>query len=79
MHVRVKLFANLRSPVVDASPGIPFETELPEGVTLSDLTDCLRLPAEQVRVVFVNGRARPMDWVLQPDDQVGVFPPIGGG
>ena len=79
MRVRVKLFANLHSPVVEAGPGVPFETELPEGVTLSGLADCLRLPAEQVRVVFVNGRARPMDWVLQPDDQVGVFPPIGGG
>jgi len=79
MRVVTKLFASLHSPKVQAGPGIPFDVQLPEGVTLADLVALLRLPPEQVRVTFVNGRARPLDWVLQPEDQVGIFPPIGGG
>jgi molybdopterin converting factor small subunit len=30
-------------------------------------------------VFFVNGRARPMDWRLEPDDDVGIFPLVAGG
>jgi molybdopterin converting factor small subunit len=79
MRVDVRLFAGLRSPVEDASPGISFGVDLGIGATLSDLVGYLRLPAEQVRMTFVNGRSRPLDWALQPQDQVGIFPPIGGG
>ena len=32
-----------------------------------------------VKVFFVNGRARPMDWPLKPDDDVGIFPLVAGG
>jgi len=39
----------------------------------------LNLPREEVKVAFVNGRTRPLDWPLQPEDEVGIFPPIGGG
>jgi molybdopterin converting factor small subunit len=39
----------------------------------------LGLPDDVVRVVFVNGRARPRDWALSDGDELGIFPPIGGG
>jgi len=32
-----------------------------------------------VKLFFVNGRARPMDWFLEPGDDVGIFPLIAGG
>ncbi len=79
MRVRVKLFATLRRYAPGEAAGVPFEADLPEGATMADLFKHLDLPAEEVRVAFVNGRARPEDWRLAPGDEVGIFPPIGGG
>lgn len=79
MKVRVKLFATLSRYAVGVQPGTAWEVELPEGATLQDLIDHLRIPSEEARVAFVNGLSRSMDWVLQPGDEVGVFPPIAGG
>ncbi len=79
MLVQVKLFATLGRHLADAPPGTPFNTELRDGATVRDLVDALGLPPAEVRVVFVNGRARPMDHVLEHGDEVGIFPPVGGG
>ena len=79
MRVRVKLFATLKRHYEDAELRIPFEVELPAGAAVVDLVSRLNLPRAQVKVVFVNGRARPMDWPLETDDEVGIFPPVGGG
>jgi molybdopterin converting factor small subunit len=32
-----------------------------------------------VKVFFVNGRARSIDWPLEADDDVGIFPLVAGG
>jgi len=79
MHVRVKLFATLSSHLNGVAPGAPFEMEIPDGATLANLVNQLKLPLKEVKVAFVNGRARAMDWLLQPGDEVSFFPPVGGG
>lgn len=79
MRVRVKLFASLCRYFSDASPGIPFDMEVLEGATLADLVDRLKLPRQEVKLFFVNGRARSLDWPLEAGDDVGIFPLIAGG
>lgn len=79
MRVRVKLFATLRRFAPEGKPAVPFEVELPEGSTLGDLAAFLHIPAEQTRVAFINGIIHDMDRALEPGDEVGLFPPIGGG
>ena len=79
MHVRVKLFATLSRCFGDAAPGTPLEMEIPDGATLADLVNQLKLPREEIKVLFVNGRSRPMDWVLAHGDEVGIFPLVAGG
>ena len=79
MRVHVKLFATLRRYVENAVYGVPFEVDLAEGATIADLIHHLNLPAEEVKLAFVNARARPEDWRLEPGDEVGIFPPVGGG
>jgi len=79
MRVKVKLFATLVDYVPGVKSGVPFEVELHNGTTLSDLMNQLNLPQREVKVAFVNGRTQPLDFQLQNDDEVGVFPPIGGG
>jgi molybdopterin synthase sulfur carrier subunit len=80
MKVQVKLFATLgRYAGRDKLPGTPFEVELAEGAALDDLLRQLNLPAEEVKLCFVNARMEELDFILQNGDEVGIFPPIGGG
>ncbi len=79
MRVRARLFATLRQYAPSAMAGVPFEVDLPEKATIADLIHQLNLPEEEVKVAFVNGRARPEEWRLEPGDEVGIFPPVGGG
>jgi len=79
MQVHVKLFAALARYFKNSTAGIPFEVEISDSATLADLMNQLKLPHEEVKVFFVNGRARPLDWTLEPGDEVGIFPLIAGG
>ena len=88
MKVYVKLFAALTKNVPETllarypqgiRAGTPLKVELPKGSTLADLVTNLDLPPEEIKVLFVNGRARKADHRLEPDDEVGIFPPVGGG
>jgi molybdopterin synthase sulfur carrier subunit len=79
MQVRVKLFANLCRYFGNVLPGVPFEMEIADGATLSDLVNHLKLPREEVKIFFVKGRARPIGWPLEPGDEVGIFPLVAGG
>jgi molybdopterin converting factor small subunit len=79
MQVRVKLFAGLGRFREGAIPGAPFEWDLAEPATLERLLESLQLPRGDIKVTFVNGRARPLDWALAAGDEVGIFPAVGGG
>ena len=80
MKVWVKLFATLgRYTGREELPGRPFEVELVEGAALNDLMRQLNIPAEEVKLCFVNARSQEPDFTLQDGDEVGIFSPIGGG
>ncbi|MGD1996409.1 MAG: MoaD/ThiS family protein [Anaerolineae bacterium] len=77
--VQVRLFATLRRYYPDLGIGEAMPIELPEGATVKDLLEELDLPGEQVMVVFVSGVTRDRDHPLKDGDEVGIFPPVGGG
>jgi sulfur carrier protein ThiS len=79
MQIQVKLYASLSRFSAGGLPGTPFEVEIPEGSNLQDLVDFLKIPPEETKITFVNGLVQALDWELKPGDQVGLFPPIGGG
>ncbi len=79
MQIQVKLFANLKDYFPGSAAGTPFTVTLSEGASLQDLIGLLNIPTEQTRVVFVNGIVQPLEHRLKQDDNVGIFPPIGGG
>jgi sulfur-carrier protein len=79
MHVRVKLYSTLVPYVPDAQPGLPFDVEIDEGNVLTDVVKRLKLPRKQIKTAFVNGSARPLNYRLHDNDEVGIFPPMGGG
>lgn len=73
--IRLKLFATLANRLPDNAEHYP----IPAGGTVQDLIDSLALSAEEARLIFINGRRVAPDARLQPGDQVGIFPPVGGG
>jgi molybdopterin synthase sulfur carrier subunit len=77
--VHVKLFATLRHYRPGLGLGEAFPLELPEGATVADLVRQLGLPEEEVKIVFVNALFRDPDYVLADGDELGIFPPVGGG
>lgn len=79
MLVKVKLYATLGHYTPEGKAGKPFSLELPEDSSLLTLVEKLQVPPEETRVTFVNGIAREMDHKLRDGDEVGIFPPIGGG
>jgi molybdopterin synthase sulfur carrier subunit len=79
VRVFVKLFATLGRHFAGMMPGTPAQVEVLEGATLADLADQLQVPQEEVKMIFVNGRIQPLAYELQPGDEVGIFPPVGGG
>ncbi|MCD6284385.1 MAG: MoaD/ThiS family protein [Anaerolineae bacterium] len=85
MEVTVKLFAMLQryasEELVGPAPsaGHPFELDLPDTSTIADLLVRLGIPEREVKVTFVDGRARAPMFRLAAGSEIGIFPPIGGG
>ncbi len=79
MRVKVKLFATLRDLYPGLGVGEAMEVELPAGADVETLVERLRLPPDQVKIVFVNGIVRQAAHTLSDGDEVGIFPPVGGG
>lgn len=88
MRVLVRLYAGLGRQVAEATNASattservasPLEVSLPPRTTVAGLLAYLGLPAQSARIIFVNGLSRDSVHVLGPDDEVGIFPAIGGG
>jgi molybdopterin synthase sulfur carrier subunit len=77
--VHVKLFATLRRFRPGLELGEAFPVELPDGATVGGLVQELGLPEDEVRIIFVNALFRDKEHVLVDGDEVGIFPPVGGG
>ena len=79
MVVHVKLFSTLRSHYPHLGIGEAMPVELPDGATVGQLLNHLRLSTEEVKMIFVNSVVRGTEDALGDGDQVGIFPPVGGG
>jgi sulfur-carrier protein len=79
MKIQLKLYGDLRRLSPGGAAGAPMEIELPEGASLKDLVEHLRIPSEETKVAFVNNLVQDWDYRLHAGDRVGIFPPVGGG
>ena len=79
MKVYVKVYATLTRYMGGSIMHEPVEVEVDEKETLQRLYDRLGIPREEVKAAFVNSTMQPSDYRLREGDEVGVFPPVGGG
>jgi molybdopterin converting factor small subunit len=74
MQIKVRLFATLRE-----GRGKEMYLELEEDHIPQDIIEKLRIPAEDVAILLINGRDGQLDTKLKDLDVVSIFPPVGGG
>lgn len=80
MRVTVKLYATLREYAPAGSEiGASFEVRF-DGRTLSELIQHLGFEMGRAKIVMINGiRVLDMNTLLNEDDLIVIFPPVGGG
>ncbi len=79
MKVEINLYATLNRYLPDHVRDADHMIEVSEGITVSELLQQLNIPADQVKLIFLNGVHAGGDAVLEDGGRVGVFPPVGGG
>ena len=79
MKVHCKLYASLSkfSPAATGDGGPVLE--VPQGTTVGGLITHLRVPREEIKIIFVNGIHADSETVLKEGDRVGLFPLVAGG
>jgi molybdopterin synthase sulfur carrier subunit len=79
MSLQIFLNATLRQYVSAYNPCQGISLEVDPGTPVARVISQLGLPATEVTLIFVDGRRREPDFVLQGNERLGLFPPIGGG
>lgn len=74
MRITVKLFATLR-----AYNEKEFAYDIEEATTIESVIEQLNLPKDEVTIMMVNGRSRPIEHTLVEGDVLALFPAVGGG
>ncbi len=74
MVIKVRLFAMFREGRFDEK-----KLELPQGSSLADLMEYLKIPEKDSKVLLVNGLSASVKDKLSDADVVAIFPMIAGG
>lgn len=74
MQVTVKLFAYFRD-----NRFLKKEMDLADGTTVGDVITSLDIDLDDVGVTMINSRHCSFEQVPEENDQLAIFPVIGGG
>ncbi len=79
MPLKIFLNATLRQYVPDYDPHEGTSLEVAPGTSVLQVMERLHLPAQEVTLIMVDGRRQEADYILEGNERLGLFPPIGGG
>jgi molybdopterin converting factor small subunit len=79
MKAYVKVYATLVKYVSGSIMHEPTEVEVSPKTTLNELYNQLGIPHEEVKTAFVNSVMQTPDYTICEGDEIGIFPPVGGG
>ena len=79
IRVEVRLYATLRKYRAYQESDEPSIMEFNDKAKLGNLLDELKIPREEVKTTFINGRWEDESHLLRDGDRIGIFPPIAGG
>jgi sulfur-carrier protein len=79
VKVEVQLFATLAAYLPPEADGDRMTFDVPDGATVAEVLQPLRIPADLEYLVVVNGVDVGPDHRLVDGDVLSVFPPLAGG
>ena len=79
MALKIFLSATLRDCHPGYKPSEGIDLDQKEVISVAALFEKLKIPREMVKIVMVNGVGVPFDHVLEGNERVAFFPPVGGG
>lgn len=79
MPLTIFLSSSLRKYIPGYDPSSGLELTGEAGIKIAELCQKLGIPADKIKIVMVNGRKEELDYILQGDERLGFFPPVGGG
>ena len=79
MKIEVNLFATFKRYIKNETGANPSVMDLEGGVCVKDIIQKLKIPADSVKLIFINGVHAKVDTILKDGDRLGLFPPVGGG
>ncbi len=77
MQIFLNATLRRRFPGYDPLQGISLE--VPAGTAVAQVIARLGLPASEITLIMVDGRRQEADFLLQGNERLALFPPIGGG
>ena len=80
MRVQVRLYATFARFAPSRKAGEPFDVDLAEAASITDLICHLLIPETDVHLVMIDGRiVHDRSAPLTDGTRIGLFPPVGGG
>jgi sulfur carrier protein ThiS len=79
MKIEINLYATLARYLPDEVKQDGGVLDVGAGAKVSDVLKRLKIPEDQVKLVFVDGTHADGDSALKEGSRLGVFPPVGGG
>ncbi len=79
MRLEILLSSTLRQYIPEYDPNEGISLVVKERMTVAGLCERINIPVDKIKIVMVNGRAESLEYVLEGDKRVGLFPPLGGG
>lgn len=79
MPLQIMLAANLRRYIPTYDPATGYSLEVEPGTDIRSVADQLGIPGEEVKLIMVNGIGAKWETVLQGNERLALFPPVGGG
>ena len=79
MKIYIKLYAGLANYMPDKKLDNLLVVDIKPNTTVYNLIKKLNLPAEKVKIIFLNNRHSNGDEILEDNDRLGIFPLIAGG
>lgn len=73
--IQLKLYATLQAFMPPSGDGFPISS----GMTVQQLLDRLNLPADDAKLIFIDGVQAGLQSRLSGGERVGIFPAVGGG
>ena len=79
MKIEVNLYATLSRYMKSKTGSKSSVIDVKDGTCVKDIIQNLKIPADSVKLIFINGVHAKVDTILKDGDRLGLFPPVGGG